>query len=790
MSDIGLINTIQAPELAETTQPSLIEFETKYTAYKDRVGLLNSTRSEGQRLPHASIRQCIKPEILHSMCILGYIEGASSAEEATDESVQLWFENQMRETGKDLIDRVDQAIAGVKFRFVEGDPKGSAQFFIISIVAQLDKMNASSVVKEPEQCKELILKLMKKVNPPAVRQLLFKAKTLWIKTERSDLKFFADQLSEYSAQVQRVSTAMAESSNRGPSQKGDKYAEKDKNAKNKNAGRENQKEKDDSSVGTGGKQGSENWKNKQKGREEYQPDCLNPDCTEKHMLKDCKITSKEQAKKLLADYRARKKQKTAKCRDNLTQSRDGRYKIFLEGLETIAIGDTGADFNCIPISMFRKLNHSEENIRVKDINPPIEIENAISLDDEEKFATASRQVELTLTIIIPGCELPVRLKNVSFVVVDQGMTESIIGRPLLKTLGFDLNEHLKSVRDRIDGMSVEDIKVAKQASISYQGTRYRDCNDDPVEQPSILKHNFGVDSKQSIDKAFQNILHHAKKNGISPKGLSELEAMLETFRDNFRINLGPDPPAKVRPLKIELKEGATPVKSPQRRYAPSQRVFINSTIKNLEKVGAVYKNPTAKWASPALAVPKPGTDALRFTVDLRKVNAKTEPIQAAMPHMDSMVQECEGSTVMANVDFCHGYWQLGLHENSQELMSIQTPLGVYSPRRTLQGGMDSGNHFQLVTSEAFEGKIKRLLQWIDDFLLHAPSDKELLMDIRIFLEVCKEFGFKIHAEKSSFFLKEAKFCGKIISADGVRFDPRNMAGIVDMKKPEKANELQ
>ena len=161
-----------------------------------------------------------------------------------------------------------------------------------------------------------------------------------------------------------------------------------------------------------------------------------------------------------------------------------------------------------------------------------------------------------------------------------------------------------------------------------------------------------------------------------------------------------------------------------------------------------------------------------------------------MPHMDSMVQECEGSIVMANIDFCHGSWQLGLHEKSQEIMSIQTPLGVYSPRRTLQGGMDSGNHFQLVTSKAFEGKMKRLLQWIDDFLLHAPSKKELLIDIRIFLEVCKEFGFKIHAEKSSFFLKEAKFCGKIISADGVRFDPRNMAGIVDMKKPEKANELQ
>ena len=93
MSDIGLINTIQAPELVETTQPTLIAFETTYSVYKDRVSRLNSTRSGDQQIPYASIRQCIKPEILHSMCILGYIDGASNAEEATDEAVKTWFDN-------------------------------------------------------------------------------------------------------------------------------------------------------------------------------------------------------------------------------------------------------------------------------------------------------------------------------------------------------------------------------------------------------------------------------------------------------------------------------------------------------------------------------------------------------------------------------------------------------------------------------------------------------------------------------------------------------------------------
>ena len=79
-------------------------------------------------------------------------------------------------------------------------------------------------------------------------------------------------------------------------------------------------------------------------------------------------------------------------------------------------------------------------------------------------------------------------------------------------------------------------------------------------------------------------------------------------------------------------------------------------------------------------------------------------------------------------------------------MSIQTPIGVFSPFRVLQGGTDSGNNFQDVTREAFEGGVNQMLQWIDDFLLHAKNERDLLADIRTFLEVCQEYGFKVHAE--------------------------------------------
>ena len=111
--------------------------------------------------------------------------------------------------------------------------------------------------------------------------------------------------------------------------------------------------------------------------------------------------------------------------------------------------------------------------------------------------------------------------------------------------------------------------------------------------------------------------------------------MLDKIRDVFRIKLGVDPPVDVPPLLITPQADAKPYRSPQRRYAPQQRDFITQTIRELEAIGAIYKNPSARWASPALAAPKPGSTKLRFTVDLRGPNARTVPIQSAVPHLES-----------------------------------------------------------------------------------------------------------------------------------------------------------
>ena len=285
------------------------------------------------------------------------------------------------------------------------------------------------------------------------------------------------------------------------------------------------------------------------------------------------------------------------------------------------------------------------------------------------------------------------------------------------------------------------------------------------------------------------MLKEATENGVSEQGRKRLERLLQKYRDIFRIKLGADPPARVEPLKIECVAGARPFKTPQRRYAPVQTAFINKTIKDLERVGAVRRNPTAKWASPALAVPKPGSSELRFTVDLRGVNARTVPVQSAMPHLESKLQETAGSRVYAKLDSPHSFWQLPLAKVSQEMMSIQTPAGVFTPDRLLQGGSDSGNHLQAELQHHFSS-IKKLLQWIDDFLLHAKTEAELIDLLEEFFRICQAINLKMHAKKTTLFCKQVTFCGRIISADGIQHHPRHFESLLSMKRPKMAHELQ
>jgi hypothetical protein len=119
-------------------------------------------------------------------------------------------------------------------------------------------------------------------------------------------------------------------------------------------------------------------------------------------------------------------------------------------------------------------------------------------------------------------------------------------------------------------------------------------------------------------------------------------------------------------LKIELKPDAKPKRIPAHKYAPPQVQFLAAKTAEMERLGLVKKNLASRWASPPLILPKAGSEKFRFTLGLRYPNSQAEQVSCPMPNMEDELASLAGSKFFATLDLKQGYWQLPLHEDSQE----------------------------------------------------------------------------------------------------------------------------
>jgi hypothetical protein len=72
---------------------------------------------------------------------------------------------------------------------------------------------------------------------------------------------------------------------------------------------------------------------------------------------------------------------------------------------------------------------------------------------------------------------------------------------------------------------------------------------------------------------------------MSRDGVQSFRQLVTECKDVFRLKLGADPNANVKPLVIKLRDGAEPVRMSARKYAPPQLKFMRDKIRELEELG-------------------------------------------------------------------------------------------------------------------------------------------------------------------------------------------------------------
>lgn len=242
---------------------------------------------------------------------------------------------------------------------------------------------------------------------------------------------------------------------------------------------------------------------------------------------------------------------------------------------------------------------------------------------------------------------------------------------------------------------------------------------------------------------------------------------------------------------MELTPDARSVCVRLRNYSQEQREFLAKFVEDLVRNGLAYQNPTSAWACAPVLVPKPGSARFRFTVDLRPVNKFTVRHQFLMPNLEHDMTKLVKAKVYATFDFSHGYWQFPLERSSQELQFFITPDGIYSLTTVMHGTTNAVTYLQSTFGTIVNNALRKaLLYWLHDALLHHTGVEDLLKSVQTLFGMCARYNIKLHPAKCILYVTSIRGCGRLVSSDGTRFDPRRMEGLVNMESPTYGSDLQ
>jgi RNase H-like domain found in reverse transcriptase len=74
-------------------------------------------------------------------------------------------------------------------------------------------------------------------------------------------------------------------------------------------------------------------------------------------------------------------------------------------------------------------------------------------------------------------------------------------------------------------------------------------------------------------------------------------------------------------------------------------------------------------------------------------------------------------------------------------------------------------------------------------MLHTQTENDVLATLNLDFMQCQQYALKLHASKCVFFANTVRYCGRLITKDGVRFDPKNMKAVQIMLEPQNGADL-
>jgi hypothetical protein len=192
-----------------------------------------------------------------------------------------------------------------------------------------------------------------------------------------------------------------------------------------------------------------------------------------------------------------------------------------------------------------------------------------------------------------------------------------------------------------------------------------------------------------------------------------------------------------------------------------------------------------------MLVPKPGSTALHFVVDLRTCNSRIEADNYALPNVQEVLSSLEGGEVYTSLDMRDAFWSIKPREDLRKYTSFTTSDGSYQYKMLPQGLRVSSAVFCRYINHAL-GSLRwtDCVCYLDDLLLSSRDFASHTQALAKVLFKWEEYGLTLGAKKCHIATRSTGFLGQIVSSEGMRPSPDKVKAIEAMTLPQSASDMR